>query len=88
MRGLNNVTVRGSEGGMYVMLDISDIEPDGEKFAWALLDAEKVGVMPGSSFGDAAAGHIRISLCQPEGVLMEAALRLRRFASTYRREAA
>ncbi|TIL48702.1 MAG: pyridoxal phosphate-dependent aminotransferase, partial [Mesorhizobium sp.] len=88
MRGMNNVTVRGSEGGMYVMLDISALEPDDEKFAWALLDKEKVGVMPGSSFGDAAAGHIRVSLCQPEAVLLEATLRLRRFASSYRREAA
>ncbi len=88
IRGMNNVTVRGSEGGMYVMLDISAIEPDDEKFAWALLDGEKVGVMPGSSFGEAAAGHIRISLCQPEPVLKEAAERLRRFASTYRKQAA
>ena len=68
---------------MYVMLDISAIERDDEKFAWAFLDAEKVAVMPGSSFGDAAAGHIRISLCQPEPVLIEAAARLRRFASSY-----
>jgi len=88
VRGMNDVTVRGSEGGMYVMLDIGDIEPDDEKFAFAFLDKEKVGVMPGSSFGEAAAGHIRISLCQPEAVLKEAALRLRRFASSYRREAA
>ncbi|RUM98734.1 pyridoxal phosphate-dependent aminotransferase [Pseudaminobacter arsenicus] len=82
--GLNNVTVRGSEGGMYVMLDISRIEPDCEKFAWALLEGEKLAVMPGSSFGEAASGHIRISLCQPEPVLTEAALRIRRFAATYR----
>jgi arginine:pyruvate transaminase len=75
VRGMNDVTVRGSEGGMYVMLDVSAIEQDDEKFAWALLDAEKVAVMPGSSFGDAAAGHIRISLCQPEDVLREAAQR-------------
>ncbi|TIV67621.1 MAG: pyridoxal phosphate-dependent aminotransferase, partial [Mesorhizobium sp.] len=88
VRGMNDVTVHGSEGGMYVMLDISAIEPDDEKFAWGLLDKEKVGVMPGSSFGRAAAGHIRVSLCQPEPVLKEAALRLRRFASNYRREAA
>ncbi|RUU61214.1 pyridoxal phosphate-dependent aminotransferase [Mesorhizobium sp. M2C.T.Ca.TU.002.02.1.1] len=88
IRGANEVTVRGSEGGMYVMLDISAVEPDDEKFAWALLDKEKVGVMPGSSFGEAAAGHIRISLCQPEPILKEAALRVRRFASNYRREAA
>jgi arginine:pyruvate transaminase len=63
---------------MYVMLDISAIEPDDEKFAWSLLDAESVGVMPGSSFGDAAAGHIRISLCQPDEVLLDAATRLKR----------
>jgi arginine:pyruvate transaminase len=88
VRGMNDVTVRGSEGGMYVMLDVSAIEPDDEKFAWALLDAEKMAVMPGSSFGDAAAGHIRISLCQPEDVLREAATRLRRFASIYRSKAA
>jgi arginine:pyruvate transaminase len=88
LRGANEVTVRGSEGGMYIMLDVSAVEPDDEKFAWAFLDREKVGVMPGSSFGKAAAGHIRISLCQPEPVLQEAAKRLRRFASSYRREAA
>jgi arginine:pyruvate transaminase len=88
VRGMNDVIVRGSEGGMYVMLDISAIEPDDEKFAFAFLDAEHVGVMPGSSFGNTAAGHIRISLCQPEAVLTEAAARLRRFASAYRRKAA
>ncbi|AWC23480.1 Arginine--pyruvate transaminase AruH [Aminobacter sp. MSH1] len=88
MRGLNNVTVRGSEGGMYVMLDVSAIERDCEKFAWDLLEAEKVAVMPGVSFGDAAAGHIRISLCQPDDVLQEAAGRLRRFATSYARTAA
>jgi arginine:pyruvate transaminase len=88
VRGMNDITVRGSEGGMYVMLDIGAIEPDDEKFAFAFLDAENVSVMPGSSFGDAAAGHIRISLCQPEAVLTEAAQRLRRFASGYKAKAA
>ncbi|PSJ54994.1 pyridoxal phosphate-dependent aminotransferase [Kumtagia ephedrae] len=88
MAGLNRITVRGSEGGMYVMLDVRNVEPDCEAFAWALLDAEKVAVMPGSSFGDAAAGHIRISLCQPEPVLADAAARLKRFVANYRRKAA
>jgi arginine:pyruvate transaminase len=88
IRGMNGITVRGSEGGMYVMLDVSAIETDCETFAWGLLEAEKVSVMPGSSFGEAAAGHIRISLCQPEDVLREAAARLRRFAGSYKRAAA
>jgi arginine:pyruvate transaminase len=88
VRGINSITVRGSEGGMYAMLDISAIDPDCEKFAWALLEAENVAVMPGVSFGEAAAGHIRVSLCQPDDVLKEAANRLRRFASTYGSKAA
>jgi arginine:pyruvate transaminase len=88
LRGLDGVTVRGSEGGMYVMLDISAIDPDDERFAWSLLDAEKVAVMPGSSFGEAARGHVRISLCQADAVLGEAAGRLRRFASARRAAAA
>jgi len=83
VRDLNHVTVRGSEGGMYAMLDISAIEPDCERFAWALLRQENVSVMPGISFGEAAKGHVRISLCQPEPVLLEATERLKRFCRTY-----
>jgi arginine:pyruvate transaminase len=88
VRGINSIRIRGSEGGMYAMLDVSAIEPDCEKFAWAFLDAEKVAVMPGASFGEAAAGHIRVSLCQPDDVLKDAANRLRRFAQSYGSKAA
>ena len=88
MRGANGLTVRGSEGGMYVMLDIRAVEPDDEAFAWGLLEAEKLAVMPGSSFGEAAAGHVRISLCQPEPVLVDAAARLRRHLATLSRRSA
>lgn len=86
--GANRIVVRGSEGGMYVMLDVRAVEPDDEAFAWALLEKEHVAVMPGSSFGEAAAGHIRISLCQPDAVLAEAAMRLKRFVAGYERVAA
>jgi len=79
IRGVNGASVRGSEGGMYVMLDISRVNPNAEAFAWNLLETEKVAVMPGSSFGAAAEGHIRISMCQDEPLLREAAARIRRF---------
>jgi arginine:pyruvate transaminase len=80
LNGLNEISVRGSEGGMYIMLDVSALNADCEAFAWGLLESEKVAVMPGGSFGDAAKGHIRISLCQPEEVLVEAAARIQRYA--------
>lgn len=76
LRDLKEVTVRGSEGGMYVMLDISAVDADCEPFAWGLLEQEQVSVMPGISFGEAAKGHVRISLCQPEDVLRDAAQRI------------
>ncbi|WP_309085805.1 aminotransferase class I/II-fold pyridoxal phosphate-dependent enzyme [Chelativorans sp.] len=79
MHGTNNVGVRGSEGGMYVMLDISQVNPDAEAFAFGLLEAEKVAVMPGGSFGASAEGHLRVSMCQEEPVLREAAARIRRY---------
>lgn len=88
IRGINNIVVRGSEGGMYVMLDVRAIEPDSEKFAWALLDTENVTVMPGASFGEAAEGHIRIALTQPDDILREAAKRIRHFAASYGSKAA
>lgn len=86
--GMRGITVRGSKGGMYVMLDIRELDPDDEGFAFALLEAERVGVMPGSSFGEAARGHIRVCLCQPEKRLKEAAERIRRFCASYERPSA
>ncbi len=75
--GIDGVELRGSEGGIYAMLDVRAISASGEAFASSLLDAERLAVMPGESFGTATAGHVRISLCQPEAVLAEAARRIR-----------
>lgn len=79
----NDLVVRGSEGAMYVMVDISAFEPDAETFAWNLLEAENVAALPGSSFGMAAQGHLRFSMCQEEDVLRAAAERLRSFTQRY-----
>ena len=75
------MAVRGSQGGMYVVLDVRAISADGNALAWDVLEREKLAVMPGESFGEATAGHIRISLCSPVEVLQEAALRLKRYVS-------
>lgn len=83
VRSINGVSVAGSQGGMYVMLDIRAVEPDCERFAWGLLDREQMAVLPGASYGEAARGHLRISLCKPEALLKEAADRLRRFVGAY-----
>ena len=51
-----------SQGAMYLMLDIRATGMTGEGFANALLDAHRIAVMPGESFGKAAAGHVRVAM--------------------------
>ncbi len=58
----NRVTAVPSAGAMYLMLDVSPTGMSGEAFADALLDTHHIAVMPGESFGAAAAGHIRVAM--------------------------
>ena len=63
-----------SQGAMYIMLDIRATGLSGEAFANALLDAHKIAVMPGESFGASAAGHIRVAMTVDDAAF-EAALK-------------
>jgi len=65
---------------MYVMLDIRATGMSGEAFAYALLDQRDIGVMPGESFGTAAAGHIRVALTTDDDSLVAALKTLAGFA--------
>ena len=51
-----------SGGAMYLMLDIRATGLSGESFAEQLLEAHRIAVMPGESFGAAAAGHLRVAM--------------------------
>ncbi len=62
LSGSNVVKAIRPQGAMYIMLDIRSTGMSGETFAEALLDQHHIAVMPGESFGDAAAGHIRVAL--------------------------
>lgn len=75
-------------GAMYVMLDIRATGLSGEDFADRLLDEERIAVMPGESFGAAAAGHLRVALTIPDDALEAAVARLLGFAAHLAREAA
>lgn len=72
------------ESGMFVMVDVSAINPDDTKFCQQLLDAEMLSLLPGSAFGKATEGHVRMSLVQPENVLAEGCERLQRFVNSAR----
>jgi arginine:pyruvate transaminase len=75
------------EGAMYVMVDVRGTGMSGTEFAESLLDEMQVAVMPGESFGAAAAGHVRVALTLPDDRFEMAIDRLFQFAAA-RAEAA
>jgi arginine:pyruvate transaminase len=81
LEGQNVVRAVPAQGAMYVMLDLRATGLSGEDFANALLDAEHIAVMPGESFGTAAAGHVRVAMTIADDQYLDALNRLIRFAS-------
>jgi arginine:pyruvate transaminase len=69
------------EAGMFIVVDVAGTGLSGEEFAWSLLREELVAVMPGSSFGDAAADYIRLSLTVPDDHIDEACRRIAALAA-------
>ena len=68
------------DGAMYLLLDIRATELSGEEFANRLLDARRIAVMPGESFGQAAAGHVRVAMTVADDRFCDALETLVRFA--------
>jgi arginine:pyruvate transaminase len=71
------------ESGMFIMVDVSDLFDDDKEFAQKLLDAEAVSVLPGSAFGQGTTGHVRLSLVQPQAVLMKGCDRIEKFVRSF-----
>ncbi|SLN14500.1 pyridoxal phosphate-dependent aminotransferase [Pseudooctadecabacter jejudonensis] len=62
LSGQNTVKASPTQGAMYAMLDIRSTGMTGNDFANALLDAHLIATMPGESFGQAGAGHVRVAM--------------------------
>lgn len=80
INGSNSISARMPEGGMFVMVDVRKTGLSGDEFARRLLVEEAVVTMPGESFGEGGAGHLRIALTVDEAQIAEAARRIRRLA--------
>ncbi|MDF1668649.1 MAG: pyridoxal phosphate-dependent aminotransferase [Roseovarius sp.] len=78
----NVVRAIPADGAMYIMLDIRATGLSGESFATKLLDTHHVAVMPGESFGEAAAGHLRVALTVADDRLVAAVAQLLDLART------
>jgi arginine:pyruvate transaminase len=80
LKGQNVVRAVPAQGAMYVMLDIRATGLSSADFANALLEKEHIAVMPGESFGKAAAGHIRVAMTIEDTAYVSAIKRLIAFA--------
>jgi arginine:pyruvate transaminase len=83
----DTVTAIPAQGAMYLMLDVRRTGLSGRAFAEALLDARRIAVMPGESFGISAAGHIRVALTVEDERLLRAIRSLCNFAADYAKAA-
>ena len=72
LAGQNVVGTVPNAGAMYMMLDITATGLSGEAFAYGLLEAHHIAVMPGESFGAAAAGHVRVAMTIEDGAFTAA----------------
>ncbi|MEO0388696.1 MAG: pyridoxal phosphate-dependent aminotransferase, partial [Pseudomonadota bacterium] len=81
LSGASGLSLVQPDGAMYVMVDIRATGLDGRSFAEALMQAHAVAVMPGESFGHAAAGHVRIALTADDARLTKALDKLKTFAA-------
>ncbi len=77
----NVVRAAPMEGAMYALLDIRATGMTGDAFAGALLDETLIAVMPGESFGAAAAGHVRVAMTIDDARFADAMGRLLAFAA-------
>jgi aminotransferase len=66
-------------GAFYAFPQIGSTGMNDETFAERLLMEERVAVIPGSAFGEAGAGHVRLCYAQRYDLLEEAMDRMRRF---------
>ncbi len=77
--GVPGLRLHIPESGMFMMVDVRATGLDAEDFAWRLLEAKGVSVLPGDAFGPSAAGHVRISFAVDEATLAEACERIAAF---------
>lgn len=71
-------------GAFYAFPFVGGCKMTSKAFAYALLDVEKVAVVPGTAFGACGEGYVRCSYATSMDEIKEAMIRLRRFVEHQR----
>ena len=70
------------DAGMFVMMNIAGVAPDGLSFATGLLEHSGVSVLPGAAFGDITKQFVRLSLTHPVHIMSKAFDRIERYIAS------
>ncbi len=81
LSGIPGLRVPPIEGAFYAFLDFRAIEPDDVAMCERLLSEADLALVPGSAFGAAGKGFLRLSFAAEDGVLVEACARIRKVLS-------
>lgn len=86
-KGLQDIGLHVFEpkGAFYIFPDITCTGMDDETFSEELLKEEKVGVVPGSCFGEQGRGHVRMSYATSSANIEEALKRMGRFVAKHKK---
>jgi aspartate aminotransferase len=74
------VPCRRPSGAFYAWVEVAGRAPSARRFALELLRRERVAVAPGTAFGPAGEGWVRLSLAADTDALLEGARRLAAFS--------
>jgi arginine:pyruvate transaminase len=80
VNGIPGLSCEVPQAGMFVMIRVSELAPDGLVFAEDLLARKKVSVLPGAGFGATTREYVRVSLAQPVTILKPALDRIEAYA--------
>ena len=84
LSGISGIDLYTGGGGMFVIMNISNLDVSSTRFATGLLETENVSVQPLTGFGKSCEGLIRISAVLKEERLREACRRIARYITSLR----
>lgn len=85
VEGINSIdklSCKYPKGTFYAMVNIKKTGLKSEEFAYALLQAVQVAVVPGITYGEASEGYVRIAYTMNEDKIKEGLRRIKKFVDS------
>lgn len=85
VEGINTIdklSCKYPKGTFYAMVNIKGTGMKSEEFAYALLEAVQVAVVPGITYGEASEGYVRIAYTMNEEKIREGIRRIKKFVDS------